>query len=427
MNKEGGYRGEDRQDKGNPNRATDERILMSITSDSTNCICGEVRMVPIADIKIPAGRIVSGNISDLAASIKQLGLLNPITLSTDLVLIAGRDRTAACSMLKWQDIPAMIVSYDSMLSSLAEIDENLVRKVFTVLERADVLNRRKEIYEALHPQTKRGAMGAAKPKALRNVTAQSAITLNQPSFVKDVSKKTGLAERTIRKDIQIAKGIDPLAREIIRRTPLGNKKTELLQLARLKSEEQRQVAMRVEAGEISSVSESKKTPAKIICLQCYNLIRVPLEKKDIAAGYRHLVKCSKGYFGMIEPPLIPPRESCPALDNADSTITKEQRSGPRSVGYINLAAVLPPPLLAGIWKYVDGPAMVYLPGKPSGEMVEKRQEIVEAYKSTGSIRGAAKKTRTQRATVRAAIKNSGVHLDFRPMKIAKPKTGHKGE
>jgi ParB family transcriptional regulator, chromosome partitioning protein len=39
---------------------------------------------------------------------------------------------------------------------LREIDENLVRTDLNLLERAEHLLRRKELYERLHPETRKG-------------------------------------------------------------------------------------------------------------------------------------------------------------------------------------------------------------------------------------------------------------------------------
>jgi ParB-like chromosome segregation protein Spo0J len=56
---------------------------------------GTMRLVPIRDIRIPALRRRASDISQLVESIREHGLLNPITVTRDLVLIAGQHRLAA--------------------------------------------------------------------------------------------------------------------------------------------------------------------------------------------------------------------------------------------------------------------------------------------------------------------------------------------
>lgn len=77
------------------------------------------------------------------------------------------------------------------------IDENLCRAELSPAQAAYQVARRKEIYEALHPEAKRGTAGAiGSNRAQGNATADSAIA----SFVADAAAKTGRAERTIRQD-----------------------------------------------------------------------------------------------------------------------------------------------------------------------------------------------------------------------------------
>ena len=111
---------------------------------------------PITEITVPFGRRSLRDVEALAQSIKEVGLLNPITVTPDLTLIAGYHRLEACKRLGWKDIPVQIMKLDGLKAELAEIDENLVRNELTVLEHAEALKRRKEIYEALHPKSKKG-------------------------------------------------------------------------------------------------------------------------------------------------------------------------------------------------------------------------------------------------------------------------------
>ena len=142
--------------------------------------------VNIDDIKIPSHRKTRGNIEQLANSIRDLGLLNPITLTTSYRLIAGYHRYLACQSLGWRDIPANIVTLDALHAELAEIDENLQRQELTVLERAEQLARRKNIYEEVHPQTKHG--GDRKSDEAKNQVAESATWSFR--FSKDTAAKT---------------------------------------------------------------------------------------------------------------------------------------------------------------------------------------------------------------------------------------------
>ncbi len=126
-------------------------------------------------------------------------------------------------VLGWDEVEATVVSLDSPHLELAEIDENLVRKELTVLERAEHLARRKEIYEALHPATKRGVAGAeARWHASETV-----------SFASGTARKTGLSPGTIQQDVQIATRIPEDVRDAIRDMPLADSKRSLLELSRL--------------------------------------------------------------------------------------------------------------------------------------------------------------------------------------------------
>ena len=76
---------------------------------------------------------------------------------------------------------------------LAEIDENLARANLTSAQEASAINRRKEIYEVLHPETKAGLSGAL-ARWDENAVASSATA----SFTAATAKATGRAKRTIR-------------------------------------------------------------------------------------------------------------------------------------------------------------------------------------------------------------------------------------
>ena len=49
-----------------------------------------------------------GDVASLAASIEDLGLLQPIVITSDKRLICGARRLAACRQLGWAEIPATV-------------------------------------------------------------------------------------------------------------------------------------------------------------------------------------------------------------------------------------------------------------------------------------------------------------------------------
>jgi site-specific DNA-methyltransferase (adenine-specific) len=78
-----------------------------------------------------------GDIKALAASIEDLGLLQPIVIRPDCTLVAGMRRIQAAKELGWTEVPVrIVVGLDDALQLLkAERDENLCRLDFALSER----------------------------------------------------------------------------------------------------------------------------------------------------------------------------------------------------------------------------------------------------------------------------------------------------
>jgi N6-adenosine-specific RNA methylase IME4/ribosomal protein S14 len=71
-----------------------------------------------------------GDIAGLAASMRELGLLQPIVIRPDSKLIAGERRLRAAQLLGWEHIPVHIVDLDAMVRG--EFAENSIRKDFAL-------------------------------------------------------------------------------------------------------------------------------------------------------------------------------------------------------------------------------------------------------------------------------------------------------
>ncbi len=206
-----------------------------------------------------------GDISSLAQSIKELGLLHPISILPDGTLVSGYHRLEACKSLGWQMMPVVIHDWEELHAELAEIDENIIRSELKQIEQSRQLQRRKEIYEALHPETKQGSKGGwHNTKTTKLETAALAVS----SFSEDTAKKTGKAERTIRTNIQIARNISPDLDEAILATPLADNQHELIKLARMTPEQQKVV-----------VETLRTTPARKTVSSTMNALRQEEQQK----------------------------------------------------------------------------------------------------------------------------------------------------
>lgn len=98
-----------------------------------------------------------GSLSSLASSIRDIGLLNPITITPNSRLIAGQRRLEACRQLGWVEVPARIVADLAEATALlhAERDENTERKEMLLSEKASL----GEALYALESEVAKGRQG----------------------------------------------------------------------------------------------------------------------------------------------------------------------------------------------------------------------------------------------------------------------------
>ena len=91
-------------------------------------------IVKIDDIKIKKRvRRDLGDLEALKDSLKQYGLMNPITLNSKYELVAGERRLEAAKSLGWERINAIVVdkNVDKLHQLEMELEENNQRKEFT--------------------------------------------------------------------------------------------------------------------------------------------------------------------------------------------------------------------------------------------------------------------------------------------------------
>jgi ParB family chromosome partitioning protein len=198
-------------------------------------------ILDIATIKIPEGRKLRGSLDGMKESISTLGLLNPITVSHDNVLIAGYHRLMACKELGWERIEAQIFREDDITNELITLAENIIKLDLTVLQRSEDLKRYNELLIAKGWRANQSNKGFSDKQetttAIISVVPDKEVKENPVKTTSDLAKEIGVSERTIYQEIQIARDIDDSVKDIIRGTKIADSKTELLQIAREKNPE----------------------------------------------------------------------------------------------------------------------------------------------------------------------------------------------
>ena len=216
----------------------------------------------IKEIQVKEGRrsLDTCHVGELADSIREIGLLNPLTIDRDNFLIAGLHRLEAVKRLGWTEVDCTVSSLEGLAAELAEIDENIVRSDMSTLEYGEILLRRKEIYETLHPETKRGMRNGQTSKS------DKMSFLETKSFAQDTAEKLGVVPRTVERQIQTAKNLTQEAKEIIKNADKKISKKEALKLSRLEPEDQKEAARPLTTQQIRNMGEyaekKKEEPEK---------------------------------------------------------------------------------------------------------------------------------------------------------------------
>ena len=218
-------------------------------------------LIPITEIIVNAGRREADpeGVQELADSISKVGLLNPVTIDREHTLIAGLHRLEAAKLLGWTEIECTVSSLEGLLAELAEVDENVVRKGLSAVEYSDLLLRRKEIYEALHPET-RATQEGGPFRGNQHQEVNDKMTQTTKSFVQDTAEKLGVGKRTVERQVQTAKNLTAEAKDILRKAGTKITKKDALKLSQLEPERQKEAASQLASGEIKSMAKYRPDP-----------------------------------------------------------------------------------------------------------------------------------------------------------------------
>lgn len=164
----------------------------------------DIDSVPVAEVEASARlRPVSeAGVAALMASIAELGVMqDPIHVrrlrhrGNALVLMAGAHRLEAARRLGWSDIPATVWECNDAWARMMEVDDNLAGAELTALDSAVFLAERKRLYEAEHPEARRGGDRKSSDFAETNQTD----TMSVWSFARATAEKFNLSERHVRR------------------------------------------------------------------------------------------------------------------------------------------------------------------------------------------------------------------------------------
>lgn len=149
------------------------------------------------------------NVEDLEKSISTVGLIAPLVISEDDVILAGARRYQALLNLGYTEAPVFVIKGGELEKELISIDENLVRKDLSKIELESHLRRAKEIYQALNPEeefTMKEEMvsiptGEMNEAGEEIVETKKVVKLPAEKFLNMVAEKTGLSPKQIHEAI----------------------------------------------------------------------------------------------------------------------------------------------------------------------------------------------------------------------------------
>jgi len=152
------------------------------------------------------------DVTELEKSIQTLGLIAPLVISPDNVILAGARRYQALLNLGHTEAPVMVVDRNSLEKELVSIDENLVRKDLSKMEIESHLRRAKAIYQELNPEPV-VTQSSIETTEEKQEEEKKKVVLPAEKFLHMVSEKTGLSPRQIHEAINRDEMAAPVVKE----------------------------------------------------------------------------------------------------------------------------------------------------------------------------------------------------------------------
>lgn len=240
----------------------------------------ETMSAPLAWIDIPEDRARSfdpDEATGLAAIIAETGLQHPIRLrvvGNRYRLVAGRKRLEAIRILGWDAIPYTVskAATDDE-ARLEEVMENLGRVELNKLDRCQHLYELKQVYERLHPETKKGGnfgnQHVAGPERLSEIF----------SFSQNAAEATGLTRRAIEIAVKIWTDLTPESRKRLAGSRFADHQSGLKELSEQSPADQVKLLDMLLADEPKAA-----TVAEAVQIIRTGIAQTPAEKKVASAA-----------------------------------------------------------------------------------------------------------------------------------------------
>lgn len=247
----------------------------------------DIERIPLRTLKASGQPrpLITEAVDKLAASIREVGLIQPISVRCVPVMdggvavdgyqiVAGHHRVAAARALGWTEIDAIIVDAGEHLQTeLIEIDENLCRAELTASQRAQAIKRRRQIWEALHPSSSGKTLSETKDRvSVRGRVGEG----RPPEFASETAAAAGMTKQAINQHLARA---DALGDDLDRVTGTSlDKGVELDALAKLPEPERKDLIARAEAGEEVSARKTAAVKRESLEDQLCSVINEAVER-----------------------------------------------------------------------------------------------------------------------------------------------------
>jgi len=225
----------------------------------------------VADIVLDAIDVVGTRrkvdpawVEAIAGSFAERGQLAPIDLvqlGDRFGLVAGGHRLAAARKLGWNTIAAFVKDPATYANEaelvLREVEENLIRRQLSVLDKAVEIVRWRDAYNAAN-LTRKAGRPAKKTSQNATIPADEEISAKLALIFSEAAQQAlGVSRRALFRLVQIA-GIATEVRDRIALHPIADNQSELLQLAALTPARQADVAalLTAEPPQATSVADA---------------------------------------------------------------------------------------------------------------------------------------------------------------------------